>query len=127
MVLIATVVPCRNNRASSNRVPAFSTPLSMPVTSRAGVVRVLPSVSSPVASSNAATSVNVPPTSAERRILEAAELTDAELPGRAVVAAPSRIHQGFGRHIRDEGMRRRMRDKQRQPRVFGGALRGDAA
>ena len=46
------------------------TPFSMPVTSRCGVVSVLPSRSAPVFSSNAATSVKVPPTSADRRIAE---------------------------------------------------------
>jgi hypothetical protein len=49
---------------------ALPTPFSMPVTSRCGVVSVLPSLSAPVASSNAATSVKVPPTSADRRIAE---------------------------------------------------------
>ena len=48
----------------------MTTPLSMPVTSRCGVVSVLPSRSAPVFSSNAATSVKVPPTSADRRIAE---------------------------------------------------------
>ena len=48
--------------------PALPTPLSMPVTSRAGVVSVFPSWSCPVVASNAATSVKVPPTSAESRI-----------------------------------------------------------
>ena len=69
MVLIATVVPCRNKRAAANSVPALPTPFSMPLTSRSGVVSVLPSRSSPVFSSKAATSVKVPPTSADRRML----------------------------------------------------------
>src|SRR6185503_16049829 len=70
MVLIATVVPWRNSPAAENCEPALPTPLSMPVTSRCGVVSVLPRRSAPVASSNAATSVNVPPTSADRRMAE---------------------------------------------------------
>src|SRR3982074_1585312 len=68
MVLIATVVPCRNSRAERKRAPALVTPASMPSTSRAGCVSVLPSLSSPVVSSNAATSVKVPPTSADSLI-----------------------------------------------------------
>src|ERR1700682_5114254 len=68
MVLIATVVPCRNSRAERKRAPALVTPASMPSTSRAGVVSVLPSGSSPVVSSKAATSVKVPPTSADSLI-----------------------------------------------------------
>src|SRR5262245_40638350 len=67
MVLTAIVVPCRNSRAARNCAPAFATPFSTPATSRAGVVSVLPRRSSPVVSSNAATSVKVPPTSAYSR------------------------------------------------------------
>jgi hypothetical protein len=43
MVLIATVVPWRKSRAERKFAPALLTPFSMPVTSRAGVVSVLPS------------------------------------------------------------------------------------
>src|SRR5262245_20725158 len=68
IVLTAIVVPCRNRRVARNCAPALATPPSMPATRRAGVVSVLPRRSSPVVSSNAATSVKVPPTSADRRI-----------------------------------------------------------
>src|SRR5262245_5364771 len=68
IVLIATVVPCRNSRAARKLASAFVTPFSMPSTSRVGVVSVLPSCSTPVVSSKAATSVKVPPTSADSRI-----------------------------------------------------------
>ncbi len=44
MVLIATVVPCRNIRAAAKRESALPTPFSMPLTSRCGVVNVLPSL-----------------------------------------------------------------------------------
>src|ERR1700754_2699326 len=68
IVLTAIVVPCRNSRAEPNCAPAFAMPFSIPLTRRGGVVNVLPRRSSPVVSSNAATSVKVPPTSADSRI-----------------------------------------------------------
>ena len=128
MVLIATVVPCRNIRAAENCEPALTTPLSMPVTSRCGVVSVLPSRSAPVFSSNAATSVKVPPTSADRRIAESRNGTFTK--GNSLqrrIAVISRIHQGLRRQIGNEAMRRRVCDEERQPGVLRRALRGDAA
>ena len=70
-------------RAEIARRPC-STPFSMPVTSRAGVVSVLPSRSSPVVSSNAATSVKVPPTSAESRIWIRFHRIQTEAPPREI-------------------------------------------
>src|SRR6266566_1422511 len=67
MVFIATVDPWRNKPASAYAVPAFPTPAVMPSTRRCGVDSALPSLSLPVAASNAATSVKVPPMSAARR------------------------------------------------------------
>src|SRR6185295_9213592 len=64
IVLIAIVEPCRNKAASSNRVPAFSIPASMPPTSASAVDSALPNLSLPLASSKAAISVKVPPISA---------------------------------------------------------------
>src|SRR4029079_6961674 len=69
MVLMATVEPCRNSPADRYSLPAFSTPLEMPSTSRSGVDSALPKVSRPVLSSNTAMSVKVPPISAARRML----------------------------------------------------------
>src|SRR3972149_6925927 len=69
MVLMAIVEPCRKSRASARRVPALATPCVMPSTSRPGVLSVLPRSSSPERSSNAATSVKVPPMSAAMRKL----------------------------------------------------------
>src|SRR5882757_10246338 len=69
IVLMATVVPWRKSLAARKLAPALVTPFSMPATRRGGVVKVFPSESSPVVSLNAATSVKVPPTSADRRIL----------------------------------------------------------
>src|SRR5688500_15753972 len=64
IVLIAMVEPCRKRPASASRDPALCTPSVMPSTSRAGVVSVFPSSRAPEPSSNAATSVKVPPMSA---------------------------------------------------------------
>src|SRR3990172_5173442 len=68
MVLMAMVDPCRNSAASLKRVPALATPCEMPSTRRPGVDSALPSNSRPLLSSNAATSVKVPPMSAARRV-----------------------------------------------------------
>src|SRR4051812_9016856 len=65
---MAMVEPCRKSAASAKRVPALSTPCEMPSTRRLGVVSVLPRSSCPLASSNAATSVKVPPMSAASRV-----------------------------------------------------------
>src|SRR5262245_26276091 len=67
MVLMATVEPCRNRPAERKSLPAFCTPVPMPLTRRRGVDKVLPKVSAPVSSSNTAMSVKVPPMSAARR------------------------------------------------------------
>src|SRR5207302_6154972 len=69
--------------------PALATPLVMPSTSRPGVESAFPSSSRPVLSSNAATSVNVPPMSAARRIfasLRAGKVLYAALFGKLTSA-----------------------------------------
>ena len=67
MVLMATVEPCRKRPVSEKCVPALATLASMPSTMACGVDRLLPSSKRLLASSNAATSVNVPPISAASR------------------------------------------------------------
>src|SRR5229473_5378319 len=81
-VLMAMVLPWRKSRAERKSAPVFATPFSMPATSVA-VVSVFPSLSSPVISLKAATSVNVPPTSADSRISTACMSRNA---GRLVYA-----------------------------------------
>src|SRR3972149_1542015 len=73
MVLMAMVEPCRNSAASATRAVAFSTACDMPSTRWLGVDGALPSSICPVFSSNAATSVNVPPVSAASRVRDDAD------------------------------------------------------
>src|SRR3954470_16562365 len=89
MMLMAIVDPCKKMDASAYRAPAFATPLLMPSTRCPGVESDLPSRSRPVLSSNAATSVNVPPISAARRIfasLRAGKVLYAALLGKLTSA-----------------------------------------
>src|SRR5215470_4347963 len=108
IVFIATVDPCRNNPAEAYAVPAFSTATEMPSTRRCGVDNALPSLSLPVAASNAATSVKVPPISAARRnlgrpaedrdwfggFIGRAELDFRLAPGRRAASPLQRTGQG---------------------------------
>src|ERR1044071_4355670 len=86
---MATVEPCRNSPAERYSLPAFSTPLLMPFTSRSGVDSALPKVSRPVVSSNTAMSVKVPPMSAARRTFAArlGREFSAFIPARTAFAA----------------------------------------
>ena len=129
MVLIATVVPCRNSRAASNAEPALPTPVldagDEPLR-RGQRLAELELAGRLVERRDVGERAADVGGQADRRGLTYAGIHERQLQ-RSFHHVVSRVHQRLGRQVGDEAVRRRVRDEQRQPRVLGGALRGHAA